>query len=103
MKKVDAEVAMVDNGVECKMTFKQSFTAVGKLGREIKISPKSHITLNKAGFSVEYFVDTVSICIGIGNDHTAELIMTKDAWEALNSGAEINIDTDKLLLEKLGF
>lgn len=31
--------------------------------------------------------------IGIGNEHTADLIMSKDAWEVLNKGEKINITT----------
>lgn len=64
-----------------------------RLGREIKISPKANITVNKAGFKTEFFVETVNVLIGIGNDHTADLIMSKDAWEALNNGEPISITT----------
>lgn len=64
-----------------------------RLGKEIKISPKANITVNKAGFKTEFFVETVNVLIGIGNDHTADLIMSKDAWEALNKGEKINITT----------
>jgi len=64
-----------------------------RLGREIKISPKANITVNKAGFKTEFYVETVNVLIGIGNDHTADLIMSKDAWEALNKGEKISITT----------
>lgn len=67
----------------------------GALGKEIKISPKSRITINESGYKVEYFVETVSIIIGIGKDYIAELIMDKEAWEALNNNEEINITTLK--------
>lgn len=65
-----------------------------RLGREIKISPKSSCLLFKP-FSVDYAVDMVVVIIGIGKDHTAELSMTKDAWQALNLGEEISIMTTK--------
>lgn len=100
MKKTDVNLEVEMVGAECKMRFKQSIEGVLKLGKEVKVSPKSHATLNKAGYSVEYFVDTVSVCIGIGKDHTAELIMTRDAWNALNDGENINITTAKEWLEK---
>lgn len=81
-------------------TYNQQFSGVGKLGKEIKISPKAGCTVNKPGFNVKFFVPTVSICIGIGKDHTADLIMELDAWRALNHGAEIHIDTRDEFSEK---
>ena len=71
-------------------------THFARLGKEIKISPKANITVNKAGFKTEFFVETVSVLIGIGNDNTAELIMCKEAWEALNNGEKIHA---KLILK----
>lgn len=67
----------------------------GTLGREIKISPKSAVTILPPGFQKEFMVPIVSIGIGIGNDHTAELIMDEEAWEALKNGEEISINTLK--------
>lgn len=64
-----------------------------RLGKEIKISPKANVTVNKTGFKMDFFVETVNVLIGIGKDHTADLIMTKDAWEALNNGEKIDITT----------
>jgi hypothetical protein len=64
-----------------------------RLGKEIKISPKAHISVNNPGYKIEYFTDTVEICIGIGKDHTATLIMEREAWEALNAGAKPNVIT----------
>lgn len=71
----------------------QHIEAFGRLGTEIKISPKANICKNKPGFKKEFFVETVSVTIGIGKDHTAELVMTKDAWEALNAGEAIHVTT----------
>lgn len=96
MKKINAQVEMVTpEGGEVKMMFTQHIDSMGSLGKEIKISPKSHMTKNNPGFKAEYFVPTMSVLIGIGNDHTAELIMTEDAHKALIAGAEINITTAK--------
>lgn len=81
-------------------SYNQSIEKFGRLGREIKISPKSSIAINTAGFTTEFFVDTVSVLIGIGKDYTADLIMTKEAWYALNNGEKINIDTDKEFKKK---
>ncbi len=64
-----------------------------RLGKEIKISPKANITVNKVGFKTEFFCETVQIIIGIGKNHTASLIMSKDSWEALNTGAKVHIET----------
>ena len=67
---------------------------------EIKISPKANITVNKAGFKTEFFVETVNVLIGIGNDHNADLIMSKDAWDALLKGEKIHITTTEEFKKK---
>lgn len=74
-------------------TYQYEIDHFARLGKEIKISPKANTTVNKAGYKTEFFVETVNVMIGIGNDHTADLIMSKDAWEALNKGEKINITT----------
>ena len=80
-------------GKKATRTYCYEIDSFARLGKEIKISPKACITLNKPGFKTEFFVETVNVLIRIGNDHTADLIMSKDAWEALNSGEKINITT----------
>ncbi len=71
-----------------------------RLGKEIKISPKANTTINKPGFKLEFFVESVNIVIGIGKDHVADLIMSKDAWEALNDGEEVSITTTEEFKKK---
>ena len=66
----------------------------GKLGREIKISPKAVVFINPP-FKKEFFTDTIEMIIGIGKNHTASLTMDVDAWEALKNGEEINITLAK--------
>lgn len=66
-----------------------------RLGREIKISPKTNISINRPGRKVEYMVETVEVTIGIGPDHSARLLMDVDSWVALKNGEEINITTTK--------
>lgn len=65
------------------------------LGKEIKISPKSLVTINKSGLKVEYNTETVTLSIGIGKDHVADLILSKDAFGALNEGEKVSITTLK--------
>ena len=67
----------------------------GLLGKEIKISPKSHVSMNTSGFKIEFFTPTVDVLIGIGKDHVAYLLMDEDAWKALNKGEKIHISTLK--------
>lgn len=62
-----------------------------KLGKEIKISPKSEVTVYRNGFKVDFRGPHVNLGIGIGPDHGADLIMSEEAWEALKEGAEITI------------
>ncbi len=66
-------------------------TEESKLGKEIRISPKSKVTIFKNGFNVDFKGSYVTLGIGIGPDHGADLIMPEEAWEALKGGAEITI------------
>lgn len=73
----------------------QQIQTFGKLGKEIKISPKSNVTVNKPMYSKQYLVDSIEILIGIGKDHTASLVMSTDAWKALKKKQKIHITTNK--------
>src|SRR5574338_1130462 len=73
--------------------YEQTITGTARLGREIKISPKANITVNEPGYGVKFYVPTINVCIGIGNNHTADLLMTVGAWEALRNGEPIDITT----------
>lgn len=66
----------------------------GKLGREIKISPKTIVMFNDP-FTRTFATDTVEVLIGIGKYHSASLTMDVYSWKALKEGAEINITTSK--------
>ena len=80
-------------GEKATRNYQYQIEYFARLGKEIKISPKANITVNKAGFKSEFYVETVNVLIYIGNDHTADLIMSKEAWEALNKGEKIEITT----------
>jgi hypothetical protein len=103
MKK-EINVVMVqpdDPTIEAKMSFTQGIIDFVYFGREMKITPKANACINKGGYKAEYFVPTVTVTIGIGNDHTAELIMTEEAWkEFYYNNAEISIDTVKEFNDK---
>ncbi len=79
-----------------------SINRIEPLGREIKISPKSAATVNDAGHELKFLVPTVSVLIGIGKDETADLVMTEDAWNALNNGEKLNIETVKSFKALIG-
>ena len=87
-------------GKEATRTYGYEIERFASLGKEIKISPKSHVSVNKAGYKTEFYTETVSLVMGIGNHHTADLIMTKDAWEALNNGEKIHITTTEEFKKK---
>lgn len=74
--------------------WKSKATRYSKLGKEIKISPKAKVDINESGLTMEYEVPSVTVLIGIGKDHTADLIMSEDAWNALQT-EPISIDTLK--------
>jgi len=84
--------AMEDN---IKSITKTNTISHGSLGKEIKISPKSHVYFNKAGAEFKFVEESVEVLIGIGSDNTARLIMGKSDWESLKNGEEISIDTIK--------
>src|SRR5690242_3319883 len=74
----EINVKMVDTG-KATRNYHQTILNFGSLGREVKISPKANVTINKEGYKQEFFVESVSVLIGIGNDHTADLIMSRDS------------------------
>lgn len=103
-KKLEGPIEVVmhyEDGVPVTRIYKQVVNHFTRLGKEIKISPKANVTINKPGFEVKFFDETVSINIGIGKDHTADLIMDKDAWEALNAGEKISITTTEEFKKKV--
>lgn len=73
-----------------------------RLGKEIRISPKANVSVNRPGFKTEFFVESVNIVIGIGNDHTADVIMDIDAWKALKEGQKVHVMTTEEFKEKFG-
>ena len=97
---MDLKVEMGNVEKEATRSYSQTITKFDRLGAEVKISPKSNICINKPGYKQEFFVESVSVLIGIGKDHTADLIMSKSAWEALNKGEEISITTTKEFKQK---
>jgi hypothetical protein len=84
-----------------RQSYSQNIQGVAALGKEIKISPKSHVIVNSEGFQRKYYSKSIEVLIGIGNDNTASLIMDEEAWEALLAGEEITIDTAKEFAAKL--
>jgi hypothetical protein len=83
--------------------YDQRISGSVRFGREMKISPKANATVNEPGFSTKFFVPTVSVLIGIGNDHSADLIMTVEAWRAFKSGQPIEITTTEQWKKIAGF
>lgn len=96
MKNKKIKVEMVTDGDgPVTRTYKQTIMNFSSLGRELKVSPKSHVCVNEPGYKQEFFVESVSVLIGIGKDHTADIVMTKEAWEAFKAGEEVTITTLK--------
>lgn len=76
-----------------KQEYTQEIENFGKLGRRVEIGSTAKVDICKAGRTIKYFVPTVEVLIGIGNNHTARFIMDELAWKALKRGDEINIDS----------
>lgn len=74
-------------------TYGYEITHFDRLGKEIKVSPKANASFHPIGYKMEFFVDSVSVVIGIGNNHVADLVMSKSAWDDLQGGAKVNIET----------
>lgn len=101
MKNREIKVKMFSSdGSRGTRTYEQIITNFGSLGRELKISPKTHVCINKPGYKQEFFAESVSLVIGIGKNHTADITMSKEAWEAFKSGEEVSITTLKEFKEK---
>lgn len=66
-----------------------------QLGKEIKISPKSHVAINKEGAEYKFESESIQVEIKIGKDASAFLIMSAEAWEELKKGEEVTIGTLK--------
>lgn len=70
------------------------------LGRELRISPKSIISINKPDYRTHYYTETIELLIGVGKDHTAKLIMDSEAWKALVNGEDISVEKDSNIKRK---
>ena len=93
-------INVTPKGKKATRLYEQTITGTARLGREIRISPKANVTINQKGFGINFFVPTVNVSIGIGKDHTADLLMTVDAWEALKKGESIDITTTEQWAKK---
>lgn len=80
--------------------YTQEVKGVSSLGSEVKISPKTAVMINSEGFNINFLSESVSAVVKIGESHTAELIMSVDAWNALLEGFEVSTDTKKDFMDK---
>ncbi len=94
LKNPDAVTKLVLRKQHLK-SFPKEILKFKKLGKEIKISPKTYVSVNKEKSSITYGTESISINIGIGKNHVAHLTMSLEAWEALNEGQEIKTTTLK--------
>lgn len=92
MQEIKVEMTETEN---TKMIYSQVISNFGSLGKEIKISPKSKVTINKSGYEQKFLIESVSVTIGIGKDYVAHLVMSREAWEALKSGEKPHTITTK--------
>lgn len=71
------------------------YSGLTTLGKEIKISPKAYANVYQPGHSIGFPGESIRVNINIGNSNGAVLIMSIQAWEALNNGEDIKINTMK--------
>jgi hypothetical protein len=99
--KIEYKVEMInEDSPKATRTYKQTIINFGSLGRQLRIGSKSHVTINKPGYKQEFFVESVSLLIGIGKDHSADIIMSKEAWEAFKAGEKLDVTTLKEFKER---
>ena len=81
---------------------KKTLTAIKahRLARELYISPKTNSFTNEPGAKYEFEGPSISVTLNIGKEHTAELIMSLDAYAAFLKGAEVTIRTHREFLGK---
>lgn len=94
-------VEMVDTG-KVTRNYDYRIQRFTRFGKEIKITPKANVSINEPGFKTEFFVETVNVVVGIGEHHSADLIMTVEAWKALNNGEKVHITTTEEFKKKFG-
>lgn len=92
------ELLLIEKGKPAR-SIKQVLKGISSLGVEVKISPKSLVCINEEGYTDTYGEETISVNIGIGNDHVASLVMSVRAWEALKSGEKLNVKTHKAFIK----
>lgn len=66
-----------------------------KLGKAFRVGSKATVEVSKEGGSIEFYVPSVTVLIGIGTDHVAHLVMTKEAFDALNEGQPVTFNNFK--------
>lgn len=94
-KNTETVVLMDESEGSINMTYSQTILNFGSLGRELKVSPKANVTINKPGYKQEMHTESVTVTVGIGKDHVVDIIMSLPAWEAFKSGEEVIITTTK--------
>ena len=95
LKKKKINPAQEESPVIHRISGGDGSIAFTSLGVEIKISPKAKVSLYGPGVKHEHFIPVAEILIGIGNDHTAHLLLSQEALEALKAGEKIDITTLK--------
>jgi hypothetical protein len=98
---IDMGVEMVGEG-EPKIVYDYYINEFGALGKEVKISPKQLVMFHKKGYKLTINAPAVSLAIGIGGSHVADLVMSEDAYKALQEGASLEITTVKKFKETYG-
>lgn len=86
------------SGTKPSLRFSQRYDKVAKFGKELVISPKAAANHNHPGYRVKVYDESVTVTIGIGKDHIAELVMTKQAYEAFISGEKVTFNSPKDLI-----
>lgn len=59
------------------------------LKKAVRIPKDTVLETNTMGINLTMYVPSVELIIGIGKDHVAHLVMTQEAFDALQAGEKL--------------
>lgn len=76
-----------------KLNYQFTVNDVTKLGIPIKVGAKAAVMHHPDGYRLEVNGEAVSVVLYIGDHYAADLVMTRDAFEAIQNGEELKAYT----------
>lgn len=77
------------------MSLKKEIVGITRLGREVKVSPKTEVIVKEPGHEIKYKKRSVIAKVQVVGAGEIVLSMEESVWNAINLGAEIKVKTIK--------